>query len=221
MAPSLKAGVGRVNVTPAAGNWMAGYPPELGQVEEFPDNIKGFVGRKKPSTGVHDPLWAKALVLDNGDERIAIVSIDTLIVTKIFTDALRAEAQQRWNIAPPNLLINTTHTPQCPGRIWVAQSAQRAAGKPARCRYIGRAWGSVRRSGRSENRPGARAGRRCGHQPPRSECSYRSGSRRAAGRWAGWPTDSDPGKSDLPPGHHGLREFVVQRRPVRHDVYDR
>jgi neutral ceramidase len=114
MAQTFKAGAARVNVTPPAGAWMAGYPPELGQVEEFPDNIKGFVGRKKPSTGAHDPLWAKALVLDNGKERVAIVSIDTLIVTRAFTDAVRAESQRRWNISPQNLLINTTHTHSAP-----------------------------------------------------------------------------------------------------------
>lgn len=114
MADMLRAGVARVNVTPTAGNWMAGYPPELGQVPEFPDNIKGYVGRKKPSIGSHDPLWAKALVLDNGEERTAIVSIDTLIVTKAFTDLVRQEAQLRWGILPQNLLINTTHTHSAP-----------------------------------------------------------------------------------------------------------
>jgi hypothetical protein len=93
---------------------MAGYPPGLGQVEEFPDNIKGFVGRKKPSTGAHDPLWAKALILDNTEERIAIVSIDTLLVTRAFTDSVREEAQHRWGIPPQNLLINTTHTHSAP-----------------------------------------------------------------------------------------------------------
>jgi len=114
MSEMLKAGAGRVNVTPQAGAWMAGYPPELGQVDEFPDNIKGFVGRKKPSTGAHDPLWAKAFVLDNGQERMAIVSIDTLLVTKVFTDLVRQEAEQRWGIPPRNLLINTTHTHSAP-----------------------------------------------------------------------------------------------------------
>ena len=110
----LKAGVGRVNVTPGAGVWMAGYPPELGQVENFPDNIKGFVGRKEPSKGMHDPLWAKAFVITNGEETIAIVSIDTLIVTKVFTDSIRRESQRRWGIPPQNLLINTTHTHSAP-----------------------------------------------------------------------------------------------------------
>jgi len=114
MTATLRAGVGRVNVTPPVGAWMAGYPPELGQVDEFPDNIKGFVGRKNPSTGAHDPLWAKALVLDNGETRTAIVSIDTLVVTKAFTDLVRLEAQQRWGIPPQNLLINTTHTHSAP-----------------------------------------------------------------------------------------------------------
>ncbi len=114
MADMLRAGVARVNVTPTAGNWMAGYPPELGQVPEFPDNIKGYVGRKKPSIGAHDPLWAKSLVLDNGEERTAIVSIDTLIVTKAFTDLVRQEAHLRYGIPPQNLLINTTHTHSAP-----------------------------------------------------------------------------------------------------------
>jgi neutral ceramidase len=114
MAATLRAGVARVNVTPPLGAWMAGYPPELGQVDEFPDNIKGYVGRKKPSTGAHDPLWSKALVLDNGEARVAIVSIDTLVVTKAFTDLVRGEAQARWGIPPQNLLINTTHTHSAP-----------------------------------------------------------------------------------------------------------
>src|SRR5579864_5478626 len=111
---SLKAGVARVNITPVPGAWMAGYPPGLGQVDEFPDNIKGFVGRKQPSTGAHDPLWAKALVIGNGEELIAIVSIDTLLVTKAFTDAVREEAKRRCGIPPQNLLINTTHTHSAP-----------------------------------------------------------------------------------------------------------
>ncbi len=111
---SPRAGVSRVNVTPPPGAWMAGYPPGLGQVDHFPDNIKGFVGRKKPGTGAHDPLWAKALVLDNGEERVAIVAIDTLVVTKTFTDSVRAEANRRWQIPPQNLLINTTHTHSAP-----------------------------------------------------------------------------------------------------------
>src|SRR5215207_1225241 len=114
MGATLRAGVAQVNVTPPVGAWMAGYPPELGQVDEFPDNIKGSVGRKKPSTGAHDPLWAKALVLDTGEARAAIVSIDTLVVTKAFTGLVRGEAQARWGIPPQNLLINTTHTHSAP-----------------------------------------------------------------------------------------------------------
>ena len=109
-AIQLKAGAARVQVTPAPGVWMAGYPPELGQVDDFPDNIKGYVGRKEPSDGVHDPLWAKAVVLDDGYQRLGIVAIDTLIVTLDFTRGVREEIATRCNIPPQNLLINTTHT---------------------------------------------------------------------------------------------------------------
>jgi hypothetical protein len=110
----LKVGAGRVLVTPAPGAWMAGYPPTLHEVEGFPDNIRGFVGRKEPAKGAHDPLWAKAVVLDDGRQRIGIVSIDTLIVLGDWTHSVRAEVASRSGIAPSNLLINTTHTHSAP-----------------------------------------------------------------------------------------------------------
>jgi hypothetical protein len=89
---------------------MAGYPPELGDVPEFPDNIRGFVGRKQPAQGAHDPLWVKAVVLDNGEQRVGIISIDTLIVTHEFTRRVRQAVSACCGIPPNNLLINTTHT---------------------------------------------------------------------------------------------------------------
>lgn len=72
------------------------------------------MGRKEPATGAHDPLWAKALVLDNGDQRIGIVSIDTLVVTGQFTARVRQELASRWGIPAENVLINTTHTHSAP-----------------------------------------------------------------------------------------------------------
>lgn len=111
---SLKVGAGRTMVTPPPGEWMAGYPPELHEVEGFPDNIRGYVGRKEPATGVHDPLWAKAVVLDDGDRRIGIVSIDTLVVTRDFTTRVREAIASRCGIPAHHLLINTTHTHSAP-----------------------------------------------------------------------------------------------------------
>jgi hypothetical protein len=86
----------------------------LHEVEGFPENIRGFVGRKAPATGAHDPLWAKAVVLDDGQQRIGIVAIDTLIVLGEWTHRVRQEVAARSGIPPHNLLINTTHTHSAP-----------------------------------------------------------------------------------------------------------
>src|SRR5262245_40232105 len=56
------AGVGRAELTPAAGTPLAGYANRFG----------------KPSTGDHDPLFAKALVLDDGKTRVAVVTTDLI-----------------------------------------------------------------------------------------------------------------------------------------------
>jgi len=61
-AAPLKAGVAKVEITPAGGGVFLG----------------GYDNRTSPATGVHDPLFARALVLECGDQRIAIVSMDII-----------------------------------------------------------------------------------------------------------------------------------------------
>lgn len=46
---ALKGGCAKVNITPPVGSWLSGYG-----------------GRDKPSDGIVDELFARALVLDNG-----------------------------------------------------------------------------------------------------------------------------------------------------------
>jgi len=57
----LKAGTERVDITPPLGIQMAGY------------NSTG-----RPATGVLDPLYAQALVLDDGRRKIALVTLDLI-----------------------------------------------------------------------------------------------------------------------------------------------
>jgi len=55
---ALKGGCAKVNITPPVGAWLSGYG-----------------GRDKPSDGIVDELYARALVLDNGINSIAIISV--------------------------------------------------------------------------------------------------------------------------------------------------
>jgi neutral ceramidase len=59
---TVMAGVGKADITPPLGTPLAGYGGRLGG----------------PSTGVRDPCEARALVIDNGSHKLALVAVDHL-----------------------------------------------------------------------------------------------------------------------------------------------
>jgi hypothetical protein len=90
-AAELEAGVAVVDITPPIGYRMCGY---------FNERL---------STGVRDPLLAKALVLRQGDCRAAMVFCDLVGLTRDVTDRTR-KAVQKLGIPPENVLIAATHS---------------------------------------------------------------------------------------------------------------
>jgi hypothetical protein len=62
------------------------------------------------STGVHDPLWAKALVLRQGDEQIALVFCDLAMVPADVTTPARRLAAGQAGIPAERILIAATHS---------------------------------------------------------------------------------------------------------------
>lgn len=89
---TLRAGAATVDITPHAGVVMDGYG-----------------ARREPSRGVHDPLFARALVLEPDGERFAIVSCDLLGMHASITSEVRRLAEKRSGIAPDNLLVCASH----------------------------------------------------------------------------------------------------------------
>ncbi len=63
-----------------------------------------------PASYVHDPLHARALVLDDGATRLAFVVVDSVGVTRDVFDAARAMASEKTGIPPGNILAAATHT---------------------------------------------------------------------------------------------------------------
>jgi len=59
---------------------------------------------------VHDELLAKALVIDNGDMRIATVTCDLISVSKEIVNAVKARIKERCGIPPECVMVNATHT---------------------------------------------------------------------------------------------------------------
>jgi len=98
-AAGLRCGWSKVRLTPQ----ITGVP------------LAGYKARgNKRSEGIHDDLYARTIVLDNGMQRIAIVSTDLLLITRRLREAiirqLSREGKDPVWIEPDHLLIAATHT---------------------------------------------------------------------------------------------------------------
>ena len=60
--------------------------------------------------GIHDPIFAKGLVLEQGDTRVGILCCDLLWLPREFTDPVALEIERRTGIPPANLMIACSHT---------------------------------------------------------------------------------------------------------------
>jgi len=93
MSP-LRAGAAVVDITAPVGGLMDGYG-----------------ARRQPSQGVHDPLMARALVLDYGaeGEQCAIVSCDLLGMHPWVVAEVRRSAAEGAGIPPDHVIVAATH----------------------------------------------------------------------------------------------------------------
>lgn len=89
---ALKIGAAEMDITPPIGFRMAGY---------FDERI---------STGTHDPLKAKAIFLQQGNEKIALVFCDLIGLSLNVTTNARALAGRQTGIPVSNIVISATHT---------------------------------------------------------------------------------------------------------------
>ena len=108
----LEAGLARVDVTPSGSMTMYGY-------------AKRSCGA---SNGVHDPLFAKGLVLRTGDTRLAIVTLDLGI---LMSERLRRDVAAKLGI--PVLLLAASHTHSGPEFLVEETGAATPEGAP----YLG------------------------------------------------------------------------------------
>ena len=89
---TLRAGCAKIEITPKVPAYLAGYAM-----------------RNKPSEGVHDPLFLRAMVLDDGKVRLAILSNDLCLISNDLTNELR-EMIANAGFDPNCIFIATTHT---------------------------------------------------------------------------------------------------------------
>jgi neutral ceramidase len=94
--------------TPLAAVFKAGFAerditPDIGM--EAP----GGYG-KDYHRSFHDPCKARAVVFDDGKQRVALVGVDLLFVTRHLTQEVRADIQNRCGIRGENVMIAASHS---------------------------------------------------------------------------------------------------------------
>ncbi|NQW16918.1 MAG: hypothetical protein HQ478_05465 [Chloroflexi bacterium] len=97
---SLLAGAASAVVTPPVGYRMGAWGLRQGR-----------------STGVHDDLFAKALVLENDDVRLAIVAMDVAGITREILEHIQDRVLELTGIPASHLLVNSTHNHTTPDFI--------------------------------------------------------------------------------------------------------
>lgn len=92
MTTLLKAGIAGVNITPPVGCYLQGYT------------------RGKPSVGIYDELFAKAIVFDDGETKAAIVTTDLIGFEYDSVKVIREQVEGATDIPGKNVLISASHT---------------------------------------------------------------------------------------------------------------
>lgn len=96
----LKAGAALVDVTPL----------------QFPVLVNGGMLSNSASKAT-TRLYARAIVLDDGRERLAIVVVDSCMMPRPLLDEAKQLASQRTKIRPERMLISATHTHTAPASM--------------------------------------------------------------------------------------------------------
>jgi neutral ceramidase len=97
VAPYMRAGCAQTVITPPLGISLA-----------------GFGARKEGARGVHDDLHARALVLGEGEQRIALVICDLCEVDVPFVAEVRRRVETAAGIPSEHVMVAATHTHAAP-----------------------------------------------------------------------------------------------------------
>jgi hypothetical protein len=89
----LYAGVAETNITPPPGVWMGGY-----------------AFRPSGCVGIHDELYARALVMDDGRQRLVLITADLIALDLDVVARVRQSVARQLDTPVPAVMLHCTHT---------------------------------------------------------------------------------------------------------------
>jgi neutral ceramidase len=97
----LFMGASKAEITPPSGTPLAGYGRHRG----------------KPTAGVHDPLFARALALSQNGQTFVFISVDLVLIDEELRDAVLKKIKSQASLEDPQLIFFATHTHTGSGAI--------------------------------------------------------------------------------------------------------
>ena len=91
----FRAAAVKIDITPKTPKWLLGYGA-------------------RQNTGVHDPIFHRIVVLDDGRSQFVLVSTDVCLFSPSYYDDAAARLEKETGIPPVNFWWTTTHTHSAP-----------------------------------------------------------------------------------------------------------
>jgi len=166
----LRAGAARLDITPA---------------KDAALQMSGYAGRTEGHKGIHDNLYARALVLEDGAAQVAIVTCDLIGLPHQLWERMVQRVSRESGIPVPHILLAGTHTHGAP-------TPPRSGGSDRQTAYIDKVEAAVVEAVRQAK--AALAPARVGAGAGRASVAINRRARMADGRW--WLGQNPDGPTD-------------------------
>jgi hypothetical protein len=103
---------------PAGGDTLLAGAGVVDATPPFPCRLAGYPERREAWVHVATPLEARALVLEQGTERVAIVSIEVMAVDASWTREVRSRASSELGLRPYAIVVAASHTHSAQGHLF-------------------------------------------------------------------------------------------------------
>lgn len=115
---NLSAGASSIDITPRKGVPLGGYGGGKRRLKRSDLNPFNDHSLLTPSTGVLDPLYAKALVLKQGKQKLCILTIDAIAVEGgLVSEAVKAARKKGFTLELNSVLACASHTHSGSGAV--------------------------------------------------------------------------------------------------------
>ncbi len=96
-APQLRVGAAKIDISPVNGI-----------------QVGGDIGRFRPSTGVKDPIYARALVIEQGGKKFCIVMLDICSIDHPWSDEIRRRVHKLYGMPREAVMLHPSQNHAAP-----------------------------------------------------------------------------------------------------------